>query len=46
MKTEQMAIKEMGKMGWMDIIWCDKASYDNHWCYIEIALKAKRNLLC
>ena len=33
-------------MAYMDIIWCGKASYDNHWCYIKIALKVKRNLPC
>ena len=27
----------------MDNIWYDKASYDKLWCYIKIALKAKRN---
>ena len=30
----------------MGIISCDKTWNDIHWCYTEIALKAKRNPLC
>ena len=48
MKTEHTTIV----YAQMDIKWFDETSYDNktsndnHWYYIKIALKTKRNLLC
>ena len=41
MKTEQTTIVYTQKARQTSY---DKTSYDNHWCYIKIALKIKKNL--
>ena len=42
-KTEQTIIVYAQWDRWTSY---DVRKHDNHWCYIKIALKAKRNLLC